>query len=156
MERTYLSANQMEGFLQKIIISSGGIQSSLLRGQGRLKKLNFSFNNMSSVPSTTLAKFVINLEQVEIFVHFQRIYNHAHFQVKLNYCALNFDQIEAIFAEVLDSPSLKLKSLEMIAYLSTTMADEAVNLARLETRLVLARKVVPRIKFTMVRPPSHW
>ena len=84
------------------------------------------------------------------------MYNHAHFQVKLNYCALNFDQIEAIFAEVLDSPSLKLKSLEMIAYLSTTMADEAVNLARLETRLMLARKVVPRIKFTMVRPPSHW
>ena len=71
---------------------------------------------------------------------------------------MNFDQIEAIFAEVLDleSPSLKLKSLEMIAYLSTTMADEAVNLARLETRLMLARKVVPRIKFTMVRPPSHW
>ena len=60
----------MEGFLQKIITSSGGIQSSLLRGQGRLKKLNFSFNNMSSVPSTTLAKFVINLEQVEIFTMF--------------------------------------------------------------------------------------
>ena len=58
----------MEGFLQKIITSSGGIQSFLLRG--RLKKLNFSFNNMSSGPSTTVAKFVINLEQVEIFTMF--------------------------------------------------------------------------------------
>ena len=48
-----------------------------------------------------------------------------------------------------------MKTLEIIAYLSTT-ADEAVHLARLETGLALARKVVPTLKFTMVRPPSHW
>ena len=48
-----------------------------------------------------------------------------------------------------------MKTLEIIAYLSTT-ADEAVHLARLETGLALAHKVVPTLKFTMVRPPSHW
>ena len=74
-------------------------------------------------------------------------------QVKLNYCALTFDQIEAIFAESLQGNSLK--TLEIIAYLSTT-TDDAVHLARLETGLALARKVVPTLKFTMVRPPSHW
>ena len=47
-----------------------------------------------------------------------------------------------------------MKNLEIIAYLPM-MADEAMHLARLETRLALARKVVPTIKFTMVRPPSH-
>ena len=71
--------------------------------------------------------------------------------MKLNYCALTSDQIEAIFAESLEWNSLK--TLEIIAHLSAT-ADEAVPLARLETGLALARKVVPTVKFTMVRTPN--
>ena len=153
MERTYLSGDQLEGLLQQM----RGIQSSPVKGRWRLKKLNLSFNNMSSLPPTLLASFVTKLEQVILYLSCMVIHilttKAVIFQVKLNYCALTFEQIEAIFAESLQLNSLK--NLEIIAYLSTT-ADEAVHLARLETGLALARKVVPTIKFTMVRPPSHW
>ena len=61
LERTYLSGDQLE----RLIREMSSIQSSnLVKGLWRLKKLNLSFNNMSSLPPAMLARFVRNLEQV--------------------------------------------------------------------------------------------
>ena len=151
LERTYMSGDQLEQLIQEM--SQMGLPA--VEGRWRLKKLNLSFNNMSSLPPTMLARFVSNLQQVilhlKVVTHTSNSNWFALFQVKLNYCALSFGQIEAIFAESLEWNSLK--TLEIIAHLSAT-ADEAVHLARLETGLALARKVVPTVKFTMVRTPN--
>ena len=61
LERTYLSGDQLE----RLIREMSSIRSSILvKGRWRLKKLNLSFNNMSSLPPAMLARFVRNLEQV--------------------------------------------------------------------------------------------
>ena len=57
-----MSGDQLEGLLQQII----SIESTLAKGRWRLKKLNLSFNNISSLPPNLLARFVIRLEQVTL------------------------------------------------------------------------------------------
>ena len=90
LERTYLSAIQLEAFLGHLCSASP--QSFLM------KKLNLSFNNMFLVSPTTLAKFVKRLGEV-----------------KLNYCALSCEHIKAVFTEILETNTLKkLEILSMV------------------------------------------
>lgn len=124
LERTYLSAIQLEAFLGHLCSASP--QSF------QMKKLNLSFNNMFLVSPTTLAKFVKRLGEV-----------------KLNYCALSCDHIKEVFTEILETNTLnKLEILSMV--------EEGQEMTELENKLVLARKVVSNIKFTMLVRPGDW
>ena len=60
LERTFLSGDQLEQLLQEL----SQIILLPVEGRLRLKKLNLSFNNMSTLPPLMLARFVSNLEQV--------------------------------------------------------------------------------------------